>query len=185
MEGAVEQRKKGWAGKLVVGVLVLAGMGGLVAQGYLENRDQKMVSTGKAAPVFVIPRLDGTQVGLPGLSGRVVMVDFWATWCGPCRQEMPHLVSLAREYQDKGLTFLAVNSDFEDPAQVEEWAHKNVPDLLPYVAFADNEMLRAYNINSLPTLFFIDRKGHVLESVSGAYSEPQLRRMVERALATE
>ncbi|MCI0572760.1 MAG: TlpA family protein disulfide reductase [Myxococcaceae bacterium] len=184
MEPEVQQRK-GWAGRLLVGALVVAAVAALAVQGWLEQKAQRMVASGRPAPSFRVARLEGGTLGLEDLKGKVVMLDFWATWCPPCREEMPALVTLAREYQDKGLVFLAVNADFESPEDVTGWAQMTVPGLLPYVAFADSEMLSAYNITSLPTLYFVDRKGQLLESTSGALTEPQLRRMVQAALASE
>ncbi|MBK7861830.1 MAG: TlpA family protein disulfide reductase [Archangiaceae bacterium] len=97
------------------------------------------LKVGSEAPPFDFEQLDGTRVASASLKGKVVLLDFWATWCPPCREEMPWLVDLGREYGPKGVRFVAASRDDEDEWRplVSEYAKKQVPGLEAYAAGAD------------------------------------------------
>lgn len=112
---------------------------------------------GKPAPMFQGTTLDGEELGLPDLSGKVVLVNFFATWCGPCRAEMPDLDSLATEYKDRGLVVVAVNLQ-EDPNKVRSYVELlglNFPILLD----PTGEITSRYAVTALPSTFFIGKDG--------------------------
>lgn len=173
------------ASKVVIALAIVFGLVGVVAMAVVEARTSVPVEDGQTAPAFEMDKLGGGKVSLSELHGKVVMLDFWATWCHPCTEEIPHLVKLAKEYEGRGLTFVAANRD--DPpdqkVQVALWVDKELPPLAPYVGFAPDEMAEGYKVEALPTLYFIDKEGKILEAHRGALSERQLRARIEEVLA--
>ncbi|HET7863880.1 MAG TPA: TlpA disulfide reductase family protein [Burkholderiaceae bacterium] len=111
------------------------------------------------APDFTLRTLDGRNVRLQEQRGRVVLVNFWATWCGPCRVEMPHLNRLHEKYRAAGLVLLGVNVD-EDPRTAAGVAAK-LGVQFPVLLDTDKAVSRLYDLNSMPSTVLIDRDGHV------------------------
>ncbi len=142
------------------------------------------IQKGDAAPTFKLSRYGGGTVALEDLRGKVVMLDFWATWCVPCAVEMPGLIKLAREYESKGFVFLAANQDERESAQeqVGLFVAQIAPALGRSVVFADEGTTVNYGVDELPTMFFIGRDGRILESYVGYASESLVRQKIESAL---
>jgi thiol-disulfide isomerase/thioredoxin len=111
------------------------------------------------APAFELPTRAGAQVALQDLRGQVVMINFWASWCGPCRQEFPVLEQMYRKYRPLGFTLLAVNVE-SDPADAERFL-AGVPVTFPVAFDADNRVSGAYGVSAMPTTLIVDRKGRV------------------------
>lgn len=160
----------------------------LAAIAYLGVRDAgqgTLARKGSVAPAFRLARYEGGTVALDELRGKVVMLDFWATWCPPCVAEIPSLVKLAQEFEPRGLVLLAANRDEGQTAKAEVgiFMARRAPDLARSVVFADNGMAASYRVDSLPTLYFIDREGKILEAYAGYASESVLRSRIERALS--
>lgn len=173
----------GWGTKLLLGLIAALAATALILQSWSDARRAELVSAGAMAPDFELEKLDGSTVKLSELRGKVVLIDFWATWCPPCREEMPHFVKLAQEYEDKGLVFVAATGDERaDEKTVRRYSTAAVPGLAKYVAWADNAVSAAYQVDSLPTLYFIDREGRIGEAITGYTSEAALRRRIEEAL---
>ncbi len=162
----------------------VSGLAGLVYLGVMEAQRAKLVPDGANPPSLQMPRHGGGTLALADLRGKVVMLDFWATWCPPCQEEMPSLVKLAKEYESQGLVFVAASRDDDDVKEyvVDRFVKRRLPELAPYVVYANDDVARAFKVNSLPTLYFLDREGKVIDAVSGMLSEPALRRRIERAL---
>lgn len=139
---------------------------------------------GDVAPSFKLSRYGGGTVSLQDLRGKVVMLNFWATWCLPCAAEMPALTKLAREYESKGFVFLAVNQDEGETAQeqVGLFVAQIAPDLGRSVVFADEQMIVNYAVEDLPTSYFVGRDGRIIESYAGYASESLVRQKIESAL---
>ncbi|MCE9666310.1 TlpA family protein disulfide reductase [Myxococcus stipitatus] len=177
-------RPTGTGTKVFLGLLAALAVGGMVYLGVLEARRAQLVPDGAAAPGFELPRHGGGVLKLEEFRGQVVMLDFWATWCPPCREEMPALVKLAKEYESQGLVFLAASRDDGDmaPQLVDGFIRRHLPELKPYVVYASDDMARAFQVSALPTLYFLDREGKVMDAQRGALSEDALRRRIERAL---
>ncbi|MGZ8259071.1 MAG: peroxiredoxin family protein [Caldimonas sp.] len=111
------------------------------------------------APDFTLGSMSGTNLRLKEQRGRVVMVNFWATWCAPCRQEMPHLNRLYDKYRAAGFVLLGVNVD-EDKAKAVEVATKlgvNFPILLD----TEKTVSKLYDVSTMPSTMLIDRDGKV------------------------
>jgi thiol-disulfide isomerase/thioredoxin len=167
-----------------MGALVIGLVGGAVYLGVQEAKRGERVAEGKEAPAFIAEKYGGGQQTLEEHRGKVVMLDFWATWCPPCVEEMPSLVSLAHEYESRGLVFVAANRDDaeEQKAAVGVFIARTVPDLGRHVVFASDEMSASYRVESLPTLYLIGRDGQILQSSVGFMSEEKLRSWIEEAV---
>jgi thiol-disulfide isomerase/thioredoxin len=136
--------------------LVLAGT--FHAPAYAESARQ--------APAFSVRGLDGKNVQLKDFKGHPVLIDFWATWCQPCRASMTHLESLQKRYEDKGLVVLGLSVDEDAPADVKRYAQKLGVSFR--LAMADEKVLDLYGpVRSIPTTFFINRNGEVVRRVVG------------------
>ena len=117
------------------------------------------------APAFRLPDPDGRGVNLREHRGKVVFLNFWATWCGPCRIEMPEMERLYQEFKARGFAILAV--DFrESPAQVQRFAQE-LKLTYPVLIDEDGSVFQAYLVRGLPATYFIDRKGIMLGRAIG------------------
>jgi cytochrome c biogenesis protein CcmG, thiol:disulfide interchange protein DsbE len=135
---------------------------------------------GEPAPDFAIDSLGGAPIGLSALRGRPVIVNFWASWCPPCRGEMPDLEQVAREHRDAGLAVIAVNLD-EDRAAVQRYA--TTLDLtLPIGLDRGGRVSTLYNLAALPTSYFVDRQGVIRDMNIGALTAKGLRTKTARVL---
>ncbi len=123
-------------------------------------------SQGQTAPAFALTDINGQPVSLAEYKGKVVMVNFWATWCGPCRAELPDLVKLHDAYKDKGFVLLGVSADEEGPSLVKAFAEKN--GLTYSIPMADQASLANYGVRAFPTTFVIDANGVIQKSWVGA-----------------
>jgi peroxiredoxin len=115
--------------------------------------------TGGPAPAFTLTALSGGQTALSQYKGQVVLVNFWATWCGPCQQEMPLLDQMYRKYKPAGFTLIGVNVDKEEPAVKELLARK--PVSFPVLLDPANQVSKAYHVDEMPSSVIIDRKGDI------------------------
>jgi len=123
---------------------------------------------GYLATDFTLQGLDGQTFSLSNMRGKPVLLNFWATWCGPCRSEMPLLQQVYEEYSSQGLIFVAVNIA-ENPAQVERFMQDNgltIPVLLDTKA----KVASTYNISGIPTTLFIDKDGIIKDKRIGAFT---------------
>jgi peroxiredoxin len=111
------------------------------------------------APDFALPARDGGQVRLSELKGQVVMINFWATWCGPCRQEMPLLEQIHEKYEPLGFTMLGVNVEPDSDA-AQAWL-KGVPVSFPILFDRKSEVSASFGVEAMPSSVLIDREGHV------------------------
>ena len=111
------------------------------------------------APDFTLRTMDGPNMRLQEQRGRVVMINFWATWCGPCRQEMPHLNRLYEKYGASGFVLLSVNVD-EDTRNAADVAAK-LGVKFPVLWDTDKKVSRLYDLSTMPSTVLIDRDGKV------------------------
>lgn len=122
---------------------------------------------GKPAPDFTLLDMQGQQVSLSQFRGKVVILNFWATWCPPCRQEMPSMERLYRDFKEKDMVILAVNVDENGKQAVREFLQK-MPYSFPILLDSKNIAQNSYGVFRLPESFVIDRNGVVIEKIIGA-----------------
>jgi peroxiredoxin len=118
-----------------------------------------------AAPDLELPDLAGKPVRLRDLRGRVVLLNFWATWCAPCREEMPALQTLARELGPRGLTVVGVNFK-ESAREVEPFVREHGLEF-PMLLDAEGRVSERYQVFALPVTFLVDRRGMLVATVLG------------------
>ncbi len=114
-------------------------------------------STGGPAPAFTLAARGGQDVSLSQYRGQVVMINFWASWCGPCRQEMPLLESIYKKYGKMGFTMLGVNVE-PDSNAANEWL-KATPVSFPILYDRDSKVSKLYEVSGMPSTVIIDRSG--------------------------
>ena len=124
---------------------------------------------GNLAPDFELQSLDGETVSLSGLRGKPVLINFWASWCGPCREEMPFLQEIleGKKWSSKGLLILTVNIA-EPPITVKRFMKVNQLSL-PVLLDNDRNVAQEYNIRGIPATFFVDKSGIIRDRVIGAF----------------
>ncbi|HUF64845.1 MAG TPA: TlpA disulfide reductase family protein [Gemmatimonadaceae bacterium] len=137
---------------------------------------------GEAAPPFLVATIEGEQVSLESLRGQVVLLNFWATWCAPCRIEMPSFERVYRAKKDQGFVIVGLSTDQAGTGVVERYiAARRVT--FP-VAMASGEIVHSYGgARMIPTSILIDRSGRIRHTVRGIFAEPALRLAVNRLLA--
>ncbi len=137
---------------------------------------------GKRAPEFTLSDLSGKNVSLSSFRGKVVVLDFWATWCPPCRQEIPNFINLQNKYGKKKFTFVGVSVDQDGPSVVKSFAEKmgmNYPQLM-----ATQQVVMNYgNIDGIPTTFVIDKKGVIRNMFVGFRPEQIFESEIQKLLA--
>ena len=110
-----------------------------------------------AAPPFTLAARGGRDVSLAQYRGQVVMINFWASWCGPCRQEMPLLEGIYKKYRSAGFTMLGVNVE-PDSKAADEWL-KQTPVSFPILYDRDSKVSKLYDVAGMPSTVIIDRSG--------------------------
>lgn len=151
----------------VPGAIMLILASGLLLAGCLPGSGPVGTQVGEAAPDFQLQNLDGQLVSLSDLRGKPVLLNFWATWCGPCRGEMPHLEQIYQEWSNKGLILLTINIG-ESSSQVGDFMREyNLS--MPVLLDIRQVVAEQYNITAIPTTFFIDKDGIIQEKIVGAF----------------
>ncbi len=135
--------------------------------------------SGKPALDFTLKDLAGKTHKLSGQRGRVVLVNFWATWCGPCRREMPEIQKLYDEFKGKGLAVYGVNCS-ETPAKAKGYVTRN-SYMFPILLDADSKVQQQYGVEGIPTVFIVDREGTIAAHYIGAQSGATLRAGLKKA----
>lgn len=138
--------------------------------------------TNRQAAVFTLKNLEGDPVSLSELKGKVVVLDFWATWCPPCRKTMPHLEKLSAEMKEQGVAVVGVSD--EESGVVKSYIRKQNYSF-PILLDARREVNRRYGIRAIPTTLVIDRTGVIRSHFVGAVGEDRLRQAITAAAAAD
>ena len=148
---------------------------------------------GKPAPAFALNDLSGNKVSLASYRGKAVLINFWATWCAPCKLETPWIIELRQKYAAQGFEVLGVDTEGDDLQKNDKtgWAKAAAAagkfvaeEKVPYPVLLDGDSIsRDYGgLDDLPTSFFVDRKGVVVAAQVGLTSESDIESKIEKAL---
>ena len=149
----------------------------------LAGSNQAAPQIGFQAPDFVLEQLGGQDIRLENLRGQPVILNFWASWCGPCRAEMPALEQIAQDYADEGLVMLLVNQG-ESEASINPFLQE-IGVTAPVLLDRDLTATRLYRVNALPTTFFIDKDGRIHDyTIGGPMTEAYLSSRVLSLMET-
>jgi thiol-disulfide isomerase/thioredoxin len=127
---------------------------------------------GNLAIDFQLKNMNGQVVSLSGLRGKAVMLNFWATWCGPCRSEMPLLQQVYETWKDRGLEVLEI--DIQEKSAVVQKYMTNNKLTLPTLLDLDGKVSKTYGITAIPATYFIDKDGVIRQVVRGAFPNREL-----------
>jgi len=138
---------------------------------------------GFLAPDFTLETLAGENITLSDLRGHAVLINLWASWCPPCRAEMPDMQQAYEDYEERGFTILAINATNQDSLSAAEDFVKDHNLTFPILLDSKGEVSRLYQLRSLPTSYFVDAEGIIQEViVGGPMSEALLRTRIESLL---
>jgi len=126
---------------------------------------------GKLAPDFSLTSLDGKKLNRDSLKGKVVILDFWATWCPPCRAAIPHLVELHKKYGDQGLVVIGISLDRGGKEEVADFAERNHIDY-DLVMGINNAILKDFgDVSSIPTIIVLNQQAEIIFKAVGYNAE--------------
>jgi thiol-disulfide isomerase/thioredoxin len=154
----------------------------LRAQHFAQN---PALSLATMAPAFTVTALDGTRFNLDEMGGRVVLIDFWATWCGPCNAELPHMKKIAKEFAGQPLVIISVSWD-SDATKWKDFINKNEMTWIQY-RDADHSLSKAFGVDAIPHYFTIDSDGILTAEMLGSGSdvEGKLKKLIAKANAAK
>jgi len=139
---------------------------------------------GKTAPSFTLVDLDGKKVSLADFKGRPVVLNFWATYCGPCKLEMPWFQDLENKYKGQGLVVLGLDQDDGMAVKEVAAASKRVGVTYP-ILMPDDAVSKSYQLSDyIPETFYVDKHGKVVDQTIGAHSKDELEADVQKAIAS-
>jgi peroxiredoxin len=169
---------------LTIAILAMLGTGKYLDR--IRNRHTSALVgdvRGLPAPDFELNSLDGKRIKLSDYRGKAVLLNFWATWCSPCKVEMPWFVDLQKKYGDDGLVILGVAMDDSDTPKIAQFASEmgvNYPVLL-----GTDKVSEEYgDVEFLPTSFYIDREGRIVGKGTGLLGRGEIEENVRKALAS-
>lgn len=153
--------------QLIMGVLMLLG---LTTNAMAEDLDslyaQSLLKVGTQAPNFELPTPEGKKVQLSDFKGKYVLIDFWASWCPDCRRISPNVEAIAKEYQGKDLTVVAVSFDIDKEAWVKYINRNGAPVNEVHVSelkkMKESDVAKAFGVQWIPSLYLLDKDGKVL-----------------------
>jgi peroxiredoxin len=166
---------------IAVGIGSLLLMGQQSATGASQQTDTLVqASRGTAAPDFALFSPEGQEISLSDYEGQVILINWWATWCPPCKAEMPAINAFYESYQADGFVVLAVNSQ-EGASTVKDFIQEN-GFTFPVLLDSQGQVMDRYHVRALPTSFIIDRHGVIQHIQTGEITSQQLEAIVEPLL---
>lgn len=140
--------------------------GKLIVDNYRQQKDEQealrnRVKEGMPAPDITFQNEKGKTLHLDKLKGKITLIDFWASWCGPCRKEIPHVKKYYEEYKNKGVQFISVSIDAKKDAWTKALKEEQMPWLQGWAPNSGKEVLNTYLFNGIPFLILLDKKGNI------------------------
>lgn len=163
-------------GRLALVLMAVVLLGLLVTQGCTTTTQ----STGLPAPDFTLKDLEGNQVSLSDFRGKTVFINFWATWCGPCRAEMPEIESIHQEYKDQDVVVIGIDL-FEPEDAVRQYTQEGGYSWI-FVIDTTGEVTANYEVTAIPTSFFIDSDGIIQAMNIGSMSKGAMEANLAKAM---
>jgi peroxiredoxin len=164
---------------VVLAVALIASVG---CDNKSESKEKGTDGTFAGLPDVTLPDVNGNMVSLSDFEGKVVILDFWATWCGPCIAEIPHFKELYSTYHDQGLEIVGVSVDANAEEVVPPFVEEHG---ITYTILLGNPGLqRKYNLRGLPTTYIIDQKGRVVEKFLGYRDKEAFERLIRPLLTS-
>lgn len=158
---------KSGTSKLVIGLLSLVIFAGAFAMVWLQSSKYEPLTVGKVAPDFELPDLTEQEVRLSDYRGKVVFLNFWATWCKPCKEEMPSMEVLYRQFKDDGLVVLAVSIDRVTTKDDIPPFVKSMDLSFPVLVDSWGQTDKRYKLMGVPETYIIDQEGVLREKIIG------------------
>ncbi len=188
MWGRLFVNSRRWT-RLVIGIVLLSVIWMYISRVPTMNAGDSAPPSpqiGFSAPDFTLNALDGEKMTLSDLRGKVVLVNLWASWCPPCRAEMPALDAVYRKYRDTGFVVLAVNTTYQDTEADARAFVQRLGLTFPILLDRDGTTSQRYKLQGLPTSFFVGRDGIIRDIViGGPMSETLIASKVEGLLPKE
>lgn len=174
--------RQGWKLAGLLAILSLAGTPAVFAHDPVAALKMSRMPAGMQAVPFELTSLDGARVKLSDLAGKVVLVNFWATWCGPCKEEMPSLARLQQQLDPKKFVLLTVTADLQRQGIAQFLSQAGVA--LPVLFDEDQEVSRSFLVRGLPTTVVIGRDGTLFGRAVGprAWDSPEAVAMIRQAM---
>ncbi len=151
----------------------------------VEDKEIKEgIFPGEKAYDFTLLDREGNEMSLSSLNGKVVFLNFWASWCGPCKAEMPHMQKVHEEYKDKDVVILAVNITSSEKNGIEgvnSFLDEN-KYTFPVLYDKDGAVANQYRVSGIPTTYILDKDGIIVNKVSGAISEERIKEEIEAGM---
>ncbi len=173
----------------IVLIVVAFTVAAMIYSTAMRSRDaalggEKLVAAdniGKQAPDFELSALDGKKVKLSDFKGRPVLINFWATWCGPCKIEMPWFIDLKKRYESQGFEIIGIAMEDTENEKIDEFVKKMGVNYL--ILKGKNSVADAYgDVQGLPTSFYVDREGKIVAQHAGLVSRSTIEDDVKLAL---
>ena len=178
------KRRKQYAQRQVQGALVPESANNQSVQQDVSADEGLPNLRGKRAPDFSLRSVDGKKVALSDYKGKAVLINFWATWCAPCKIEMPWLVALRNQYAGQGFEILGVSEDDADTPRAKLAKFGQEQGLNYPLLVGDDAVSRKYGgVEFLPTSYFVGRDGKIVAETAGLVSKSEVEESIKKALA--
>ncbi len=166
-EGVLQMKKRRFFIRTGILLVMLAALCYTMYNSVFAKQDR--VKEGSIAPNFVLQSVDGDRIELKDLKGKGVFLNFWGTWCGPCKQEFPYMANQYEVFKDRGVEIVAVNVA-ESKIAVKNFMESYGVNF-PVALDKDRQVTEAYDITPLPTTFLINPEGKVIKVIKGTMTE--------------
>ncbi|MGE7091778.1 thiol-disulfide oxidoreductase ResA [Lysinibacillus sp. NPDC048646] len=177
----METKKRRLAMRTVVLALIIAALIYTLCMSFFKEK-KDIISIGDEAPNFILKDMNGVEFQLSNYKGKGVFLNFWGTYCGPCKKEMPYMNNVFKEYQADGVEILAINIG-EAELRVNNFIDQYGLDF-PILYDRGGTVTNLYDFIPLPTTFLIDKDGMIVDIISGTLSEASIRASMDKIKPT-